>query len=133
MIRKYHNHKLQTKSYRTFTVTRLPKDKKSLYDIVVIDYFDFNIFRIGLNFGIVLTFNTLLFPSSDIQRVGEGYSSACLTNYKKVFRMVDCKVSFNRLQSQESSIQWSGFYVSLKFLQLDKLASLFVDDFMWCF
>ena len=54
MIRKYHNKKLQTnpKSYRTFTVTRHPKHNKSFYNIVVIDYIDFSIFQIGLNFGI---------------------------------------------------------------------------------
>ena len=34
--------------------------------------------------------NTLFSPSSDIQRVGEGHPSACLTNYSKGILLVDC-------------------------------------------
>ena len=34
--------------------------------------------------------NTLFSPSSDIQRVGEGHPSACLTNYSKGIFLVDC-------------------------------------------
>ena len=33
---------------------------------------------------------TLFSPSSDIQRVGEGHPSACLTNYSKGILFVDC-------------------------------------------
>ena len=33
---------------------------------------------------------TLFSPSSDIQRVGEGHPSACLTNYSKGISLVDC-------------------------------------------
>ena len=33
---------------------------------------------------------TLFSPSSDIQRVGEGHPSACLTNYSKGILLVDC-------------------------------------------
>ena len=33
---------------------------------------------------------TLFFPSSDIQRVGEGHPFACLTNYSKGILLVDC-------------------------------------------
>ena len=35
-----------------------------------------------------LPFNTLFSMSSDIQRVGEGHPSACLTNYKWLIAML---------------------------------------------
>ena len=51
---------------------------------------NFNIANMSFFFVCVFHLYTLFSPSSDMQRVGEGHPSACLTNYSKGILFVDC-------------------------------------------